>query len=685
MNLNTRILMLSAMATTLGLASCVNEDYDLSNLDTTIGVKVNDLTLALNLDAITLDKVIDLNEGDQLKEVIDPATGEKVYAVLEDGSFESDPITINGFSTDAPVITPITDELPLKKINEEVFNRLDAEIDKQTDNRINTLALEKANEEIARWEQQIAPMTLTEEQKEQIREQAKEEADKLRDAIKEETRKDPVVRKQAQEIAWANITDDMVFAKYDISNAETEFKTQSDGVDKALRELTSIKATTKLSMNLKLTNLSNILDVVVEDVRIKLPKGLDMKVVSDSNGKYDPQTGILDLGNVQLKNGTYNLTLDVNGINVKDAGIKFTAKNNAPGSFEFTEKVSIVSGQVQITKKSFLTGHTIFELPDEASYICSPSMDAIEVKSVTGKIMYEIEKPNIDPVNMNDLPSILSDKETNIFLDNPQIYLSVSNPLAGDNLKAEVGLSLTALRDDNTRKTYTLDEGALTIKPANEVEYCLSPKNPQKKYKDDDYDYSNAEFKGFKDLSAILSGKGLPEKIEVNVENAKIPEQDVTDFELGRKLDPVKGNYLFYAPLTLGEGTIIAYRDTLDGWYDDDVMGKLTITGLKLTAKADSKLPVGAKLTAKPVNDKGQIIKGVEFTDVEIKQNGSQQIVFNMKSGKITAKDHLDGIILNATIYQDQAEAGTLRPANSIDLTDIKVTVSGEYIEPDND
>ena len=685
MNLNTRILMLSAMATTLGLASCVNEDYDLSNLDTTIGVKVNDLTLALNLDAITLDKVIDLNEGDQLKEVIDPATGEKVYAVLEDGSFESDPITINGFSTDAPVITPITDELPLKKINEEVFNRLDAEIDKQTDKRINTLALEKANEEIARLEQQIAPMTLTEEQKEQIREQAKEEADKLRDAIKEETRKDPVVRKQAQEIAWANITDDMVFAKYDISNAETEFKTQSDGVDKALRELTSIKATTKLSMNLKLTNLSNILDVVVEDVRIKLPKGLDMKVVSDSNGKYDPQTGILDLGNVQLKNGTYNLTLDVNGINVKDAGIKFTAKNNAPGSFEFTEKVSVVSGQVQITKKSFLTGHTIFELPDEASYICSPSMDAIEVKSVTGKIMYEIEKPNIDPVNMNDLPSILSDKETNIFLDNPQIYLSVSNPLAGDNLKAEVGLSLTALRDDNTRKTYTLDEGALTIKPANEVEYCLSPKNPQKKYKDDDYDYSNAEFKGFKDLSAILSGKGLPEKIEVNVENAKIPEQDVTDFELGRKLDPVKGNYLFYAPLTLGEGTIIAYRDTLDGWYDDDVMGKLTITGLKLTAKADSKLPVGAKLTAKPVNDKGQIIKGVEFTDVEIKQNGSQQIVFNMKSGKITAKDHLDGIILNATIYQDQAEAGTLRPANSIDLTDIKVTVSGEYIEPDND
>lgn len=677
--------MLSAMATTLGLASCVNEDYDLSNLDTTIGVKVNDLTLALNLDAITLDKVIDLNEGDQLKEVIDPATGEKVYAVLENGNFESDPITINGFSTDAPAITPITDELPLKKINEEVFSRLDAEIDKETDNRINTLALEKANEEIARLEKQIAPLTLTEEQKEQIRKQAKEEADKLRDAIKEETRKDPVVRKQAQEFAWANITDDMVFAKYDISNAETEFKTQSDGVDKALRELTSIKATTKLSMNLKLTNLSNILDVVVEDVRIKLPKGLDMKVVSDSNGKYDPQTGILDLGNVQLKNGIYNLTLDVNGINVKDAGIKFTAKDNAPGSFEFTEKVSVVSGQVQITKKSFLTGHTIFELPDEASYICSPSMDAIEVKSVTGKIMYEIEKPNIDPVNMNDLPSILSDKETNIFLDNPQIYLSVSNPLAGDNLKAEVGLSLTALRDDNTRKTYTLDEGVLTIKPANEVEYCLSPKNPQKKYKDEDYDYSNAEFKGFKDLSAILSGKGLPEKIEVNVENAKIPEQDVTDFVLGRKLDPVKGNYLFYAPLTLGEGTIIAYRDTLDGWYDDDVMGKLTITGLKLTAKADSKLPVGAKLTAKPVNDKGQIIKGVEFTDVEIKQNGSQQIAFNMKNGKITAKDRLDGIILNATIYQDQTEAGTLRPANSIDLTDIKVTVSGEYIEPDND
>lgn len=675
--------MLSAMATTLGLASCVNEDYDLSNLDTTIGVKVNDLTLALNLDAITLDKVMDLNEGDQLKEVIDPATGEKIYAVLEDGTFESDPITINGFTTNAPVITPITDELPLKKINEEVFNRLNAEIDKETDIRINNMALEKANEEIAKLEQQIAPMTLTEEQKEQIREQARAEADKQRDAIKAETRQDPKVRKQAQEIAWADISDDVVFAKYDISEAKTSFSTKSDGVDKALRALTSIEAYTKLKLRLQLTNLADIMDVVVENVKIQLPKGLDM-TISDPKGKYDDNNGVLDLGDVSLKNGIYNLELTVKGINLKKAGIQFTAKDNAPGSFEFSENVSIISGKVNITKTSFNSGKTIFDLPDNAGYTCAPSMDAIEVKSVTGKIMYEIDKPNIDPVKMNNLPSILSDKETNIFLDNPQIYLKVNNPLASDNLEAQVGLTLAAIRENGTGQAYGLDKGVLTVKDADNT-FCLSPKEPNKKYQDEKFDYSNAKHEGFKSLSAILAGKGLPEKIEVNVENAKIPEQEVTNFELGRTLGTVKGNYLFYAPLTLGEGTIIAYRDTLDGWYDDDVMGKLTITGLKFTAKADSKLPVGAKLTAKPVNDKGQIIKGVEFTDVEIKQNGSQQIVFNMKNGKITAKDRLDGIILNATIYQDQAEAGTLRPANSIDLTDIKVTVSGEYIEPDND
>lgn len=52
------------------LAGCVNDDYDLSDIDTTTRVSVNDLILPVNIDAITLGDVISVDEDSRIKPVI---------------------------------------------------------------------------------------------------------------------------------------------------------------------------------------------------------------------------------------------------------------------------------------------------------------------------------------------------------------------------------------------------------------------------------------------------------------------------------------------------------------------------------------------------------------------------------------------------------------------------------------
>ena len=48
----------------MALTSCFNKDYDLSDIDTNVRIPMNDLVIPLNMSAITLESVLDLDEDD---------------------------------------------------------------------------------------------------------------------------------------------------------------------------------------------------------------------------------------------------------------------------------------------------------------------------------------------------------------------------------------------------------------------------------------------------------------------------------------------------------------------------------------------------------------------------------------------------------------------------------------------
>lgn len=79
-------VLLAAAAT-----SCVDDDYDLSDIDSTVRVQVNDLTVPVNIDPFTMESIFDIdpNDPDATVQVVDG-----VYAIVREGDFTTDEIKI---------------------------------------------------------------------------------------------------------------------------------------------------------------------------------------------------------------------------------------------------------------------------------------------------------------------------------------------------------------------------------------------------------------------------------------------------------------------------------------------------------------------------------------------------------------------------------------------------------------
>lgn len=91
----------------LMLGSCVDNDYDLSDIDTTIGVTVTDLVVPVNLDSMTLEAMLDLDDDSRVQNI----NGE--YAIVQSGSFCSDPVNIAAFTARRVDVEPIVDNVDI--------------------------------------------------------------------------------------------------------------------------------------------------------------------------------------------------------------------------------------------------------------------------------------------------------------------------------------------------------------------------------------------------------------------------------------------------------------------------------------------------------------------------------------------------------------------------------------------
>ena len=580
-----KLMMLLVSAGAI-FVSCVDNTYKLSDLDTTVGISVNNLTIPLNVDSLVLNSVLDLDEGGKVKkDTLDD--GSVIYAIIEEGEFESKAIEIPGFETESPDIEPIK-----------------AVLTRDTSAKIRRRKGGEAADELSSISYPITGVEVSQ--------------------FSVSGNVDPSI------VGLEKIGVNATFGtSINVSeNTELLEKTQSINFENIVVSMPK--------------GVEGEFVLSIGEEKVDITKCYDENTGSLDFSKYEEFYGEPLV--MKVESGTVDFNVHVVAIDIVKAGDDVKFEN---GEFVLASSVRAV-GDIVVYGDDMGEGFTLEELPKEINYVCDSKLSEIVVSEFTGKIQYDIEDINISPISLNDIPDMLSQDSTDIKLANPQIYIRLNNPLASDHIYAEAGLAMTARRNDGSAKRISLGEDRLTLDEAKNV-YCLTTEGNMTqeqmhvKYKG----AVNKKFKNFSDILSGNGGNGLPSKIEVDVVKPQIPEQTITNFELDQQIEKVHGTYLFYAPLALKDETsFVIYQDTLDGWYDD-TLDKLSIDAITVKADVNSEVPLNVELSFRPIDVNGKVIKGVKSTPVALNATNADQSIEVNISGNI---EKLDGIIIRAKL-----------------------------------
>ena len=579
------VLALLAVVST----ACIDDNYDLSDIDTTTRVQVNDLTLPVNIDAITLSDIITFDEDSKIKPVV--IGGKEFYALSETGDFESDAIYINKVTADAPSLNP----------TEETLDR-------------------------------ILPQNRA-----------------------------------------AGAPSSFAYT-YNIVRMGNDLHYVAQNIDPSIDALYSARIEPLVfGVHLEALNMDQIADrMYFTDLVISMPKGL---TATTSVGSYNPSSGIWTISSYVVHGNSTEATLTATAIDFQANGCQIVNHG-----LTLDSQFRVESGSLTIEPK--MVGGIPSQLPASLRFRISYTLDDLTVNNLSGRINYKLAGMDIDPVSLSDIPDFLSGDQTNIDLVNPQIYLQVNNPVAGNDLDCSTGITLTAIREGAPSMSFSPDDGAFTIGHSRGVagpyNFVLAPSENGLTTPDGYAD--GLRFVNFSNLSALIASpagsavKGLPQSIGIRLDDPQIPPQPVADFDLGRYIDGVKGKYELMAPIALREGSVIVYSDREDGWNDEDV-DAITITSLTASCTVTNNCPLAVELTAYPIDIHGNRIPGVEVKSNTVEANKTDVPLDIVMTGTIT---HLDGVIYEARVMAG-ASGETLTPSQTIVLKNVRAKVSGYY------
>ena len=407
-----QLLRLLPVAAVLLTASCTDDQYDISNVDTESRFTAKGLVIPLNMSPIMLDNIISLNEDGDVKK---DEKGNYYFYKKGKEPFESDNINVKKIKITKP-----------------------ADIS-QTVNV--TIVLDPKIQE--KWETY---------------------ADK----------KIADIKADAALMSQVGLTEDKEIIKVDV-NDKKSFNMNSTDIDDRITKIDKLGIDPlTLSIDVKLNNLQAVVDKVgVKGLQVNLPLGMTVTNITDrGTDAYTPATGLLNYGDTDIY-GQKTIEVNVSELTYSDMesdGAKFDANAH---TFTYNKECE-VKGTATITFKDLKGTATLNDIKNAvgASYSCDVKFgDDLVVNSFSGGINYKVEDINIDPVEIKNLPEILQDPGTSLEVTNPQLYLAISNPFKDNNITATATLSITG--NSTFEKALTLDkkENTKVLSPKNESLY----------------------------------------------------------------------------------------------------------------------------------------------------------------------------------------------------------------------
>ncbi len=436
-----------------------------------------------------------------------------------------------------------------------------------------------------------------------------------------------------------------------------QFNYDYNDVDKHIIDITS--GTVDMNFSITISTQfkdGDVLNAQFRDLKFVLPKGF-YGTLSTGQTIGKNSSNIVSISSAKVDaNGEFKFNFHVTEFDRIAAGGSMYPEQNR---FTLATSMGIESGYISYTNGP--TGAAVIGVDVEIS--------PLEILTINGKVGYEMTEWDTK-VMFDNLPTVLTSSETNISLYNPQLYLTLTNPL-GTSAHALTGVEIRQIRDVvSDEELAKLNE--LEVKSIVEPQkYCLLP-HPDKVVAYPGYE--DAEPVKMVNLGNIVAGNGFPKGLSVNFVKPGFPEQIVTDFPLnfdGR----IGGKYTLFAPIQLGDGSSIYYSERTDGWDLSTDSEEMDIEKLILEADVTSHLPVNVFFSAIPVNSEGQEIQNIKINKVEIPAGQTHHVVITME-GNVT---DLDGMDYTAKLVSP-ADAKVLTPDSYLDVNNLKIRVTGNYI-----
>ncbi|MCH5230972.1 MAG: hypothetical protein J1F43_04170 [Muribaculaceae bacterium] len=285
-------------------------------------------------------------------------------------------------------------------------------------------------------------------------------------------------------------------------------------------------------------------------------------------------------------------------------------------------------------------------------------MSPFTANVVSGSLDHAVDSPAIAPVDLTDLPGFLKDGESNLVLQNPQLYMNFIY-LNGAYYNTQLSIMPEGI------DTHPINN--LPIRFNQTI--VLAPDT-----QDLDLDYSGATLQQVEDLKYILSGAGLPHSIGFSLDNTRVIGE-VANLILGEDKE-ISGSYEFFSPLAFGEGAQIIYQKKEEDFFGGD-MEYVNVELFRIQSDVKSELPLDVTLTLYPLDRDGNRIKGKNGQTVY----ASSTVVPGNSKLDLKIEEPFEGLDgLEYVVATNNMNGVSLSPDQTLTLDNIKATVTGQYV-----